>query len=129
VQIIKDSIIILAGEGRLTLQVPDTVIGSVPQLVNVPDDWFCFLKSDSSPCTGKQKGFLYLTEKGFQDNYDDLKKAFENAIIRGLDRTKGVGWPAFVQYAQDHFNRVRAKRAAIIARRQKEINNLQAFVV
>lgn len=129
-QIYKDSITQLASEGYLTLQVPCVALGtSPPQTIHAPDEWFCFLKSDCVPCVGKQKGFLYLTEKGFQDNYDDLKKAFENAIAKGRDRTGGVGWPAFVQHAKDHFANVRAKQAGLTAKKQREIAELQAFVV
>ena len=132
-QIFKDSITSLAREGRLTLQVPNMIISfgpaaPGPQYINAPDEWFCFLKNDT-PCVGKQQGYLYLTEKGFNDNYDDLKKAFEDAIARGYDRTNGVGWPAFVQHAADHFAEVKSRQAKLIAKKQKEIAELQAFVV
>lgn len=120
----------LAGEGRLTLQVPCIAIGGHPQLINAPDSWFCFLKSDGTPCIGKQRGFLYLTEEGYNVNYNDLKTAFEASVAKGyLDRTNGVGWPAFKQYARDHFANVRAKIAKSVAKKQKEIAELQAFVV
>lgn len=128
-QIIKDAITTLAGEGYMTLQVPVYDLGAPPQTINVPDSWLCYIKSNNSLCIGKQRGFLYLTEEGFKANYRDIKKAFEGAIANGMDRTGGVGWPAFEQYVRDHFADVKARRATLIAKKQKEIAELQALTV
>lgn len=95
-KITKNSITHLASEGRITLQVPELYFNeNSPEMIDAPNEWFCYIKYDKSPCIGKQKGVLYLTEKGFNDNYDDIKSAFENALVSGQDRTNGIGWPFF----------------------------------
>jgi len=131
-QLPKSSITCLASEGKLTVQIPQYSLHLGPSnpapTVNYPDDWFCELKN-MTPVTGKQSGYLHLTEKGFKTNYNDLKIAFEAALAGGcFDRTKGVGWPAFVQIAKDHFAEVKLKQAKLIAKKQKEIAQLQSFV-
>lgn len=133
------NILMQASEGRLTLQVPTLnldVYGSDMQevtllnAVNLPDEWFCYLKYDATPCIGKQSGFLYLTRKGYMANYDDLKLAFQSSIANGCsDRTNGVGWPAFEQHAKEHFVRVSARLKFLISKKQREMRNLRSFTI
>lgn len=139
-----DSVTHSARCGYITLQVPDTQIvvtnvsgsikatavpaSSTPNPVSVPDDYFCRLKN-CAPVVGKEYGFLYLTKKGFRYFYRDIKKAFEEAIKDGRDRTGGVGWPAFVKHAKDHFATVDRNRNRKIAELTKKITQYKAFVV
>jgi len=124
------TVVQLASEGYLTLLVPDLILilpGSLApklpnDLVTVPDNYFCYLKSDDTPAIGKESGFLYLTTKGYNHFYENLKIAFEIACKNGRDRTSGIGWPAFVKEANDHFIKVHQKRAKKIADLQNKIN-------
>lgn len=126
-EILKGAITALVSEGRLTLQVPAYCIGNDPECEIVPDSWFCFLQSNGTPCVGKQSGFLYLTKAGYEANKEDIKVAFEAAIARGLDRTNGVGWPAFEQYVTEHFAKVEKQRKHQAAQLQKKLNEINSF--
>lgn len=120
----------LASEGRLTLQVPELAIvvsGSslpIPGIEEYPDDWFCHLR-DYVLCTGRERGFLYLTRKGYEANENALRIAFEDAIANGLDRTNGEGWPAFERHAQEHFTRVESRTTREILKHQRKISQLE----
>lgn len=127
----KDSITALASEGRCGTQVPqiDVVFSGAltSPRVNYPDEWFCWLKSDGVPCVGRQKGFLHLTETGWDANKDDIKKAFEYAIAHGRDR--GETWTDFEKEVSDHFANVRKKVAKLIAKSGSLASQLSTFKV
>jgi len=127
----KSTVLRLALEGYATLQVPQFYVGfglSKPNdIISVPDDYFCILKADGIPCVGKQSGFLYLTQAGYNYFYEDLKQAYEAACDSGLDRL-GTGWAGFVAEAQKHFAKVSAQKQKQIADLQNKLSQLQFFV-
>ena len=129
----KSNIISLASDGRMTLQVPEinfVISPNTMQTGDLPDSWFCYLKSDNRPCIGKQTGYLYLTREGYLANYDDLKLAFESSLAKGHhDRTNGVGWRAFENHAKAHFADVAQKISSLIAKKQNEVLTLKSFVI
>jgi hypothetical protein len=103
----------LMARGYLTLQIPELDIDTFKGVslsvdndkhtVEMPDDWFMRLRG-SLPCAGRQQGFLFLSRKGYNANKSHLKSAFEKALNKGLDRTKGKGWVAFEEHVDNHFS-------------------------
>lgn len=137
-QIIKDIILTYVNEGRLTLMVWGfafaTTAGHKPEdtrtdLETVPDDWFCWLKSDLKPVVGAETGYAYFTRRGYEANKDKLKQALEAAIAQGIDRTDGGGWPAFERMAEEHFAKVEKAKQKLITSLQSKLNELNNFVV
>ena len=128
-KILKDSIVTLASEGRLTLQVPewDIVNGQCTRIDTeiAPDEWFCRLKY-YKPVVGKQEGFLFLTEKGFEANKDKLKIAFENSNLRNGGKGK---WHLFEEHAKDHFAKVKKAQNKLINELQNKLAQAQSFIV
>lgn len=113
----KSSITQLAGGGYLTVQIPTlylyTTPGPHPQptdMITIPDDYVCWFSSNGLPSVKSGKGFLFLTRKGFNAFYEELKVAFEMAFNNGIDRTNGVGWQAFVDAADDYFAELDTKK-------------------
>jgi hypothetical protein len=130
----------LASQGRLTLQIPQYIIefqkGKAIKkptpggLIDFSDDFFCMLKGGTStPCIGKERGFTYLTQKGFKFFYRDLETAFKKAYNNGIDRTNGVGWPEFVQHASDHFAMVKKRRKKRRQKLLKDLQDIRNFVI
>ena len=134
------TIIRLASEGFLTLQIPQYIIEfqkgkaikkpAAQGLIDFPDDFFCMLKGGNYiPCIGKEKGFTYLTQKGFKFFYRDLETAFKKAYNSGIDRTNGVGWPAFIQRASGHFALVKKQRMKKRQKLLKDLQDIKNFVI
>ena len=113
-KILKDAITSLAGEGRITLQVPvyDIMVEDgraiahtaydleEERVADVPDEWFITLRSNS-PAVGKESGYTFLSRAGWEANKDEIKKAFEsNAHPRGT-------WSDFEKYAEHQFTTVK----------------------
>jgi hypothetical protein len=74
-QVFKDWAACLRDEGRLTLQVPVFWLGATPSLVDVPDDWFYYLKCDGAHmrlAVGRESGFLYISPAGYEANKDAI---------------------------------------------------------
>lgn len=109
--------------GYLSIHIPSLCVGGNPPNhieVDMPDEWFMFVNAGPVPVVGKQEGFLYLTRKGYEDNKDRLRTAFELAIASGFDRTDGRGWVAFEEYVENHFT----KLAKAIEKKRKYLNKL-----
>lgn len=124
--IFVDAITQLAGEGRLTLQVPeqDISFGYVmpTERTEVPDDWFETLRhgykiknpptefahpefsTSMRRCFGKEQGFLHLTRKGFEANKEAIKEAWLNGGRYGVPTNQP--WEDFERYAEFHFANV-----------------------
>lgn len=135
-KIFKDSIIALASEGRLTLQIPEYSVDIVNNRIVpitdddefeiIPDDWVCKLRSNHLPVVGKQDGFLYLTKKGYEANKDKLKIAFENSNMR----YGGAGkWHLFEEHAQEHFDKVAKAQKRLLNELQNKLAQIQNFQV
>ncbi len=90
-KIYKDSIGHLASTGYITLQVPDSAVGE--EVIDCPDDWFCWIRNDGTPCLGGENGFLHFTRIGFDENKNEIRLAFERAIANKLVETD-EGWSA-----------------------------------
>jgi len=118
------SITLHASRGRIGVQVPHIDIDPSPSSVEHPDEWFCWLR-DLTPCVGRQKGFLYLTEAGWNANREAIRDAFEQAI-RG-EYNRGKSWSDFEDHVAEHFATVRARKAAAIAKRMAELSELRSF--
>jgi len=136
-----DDITALQGKGYVTLQIPQFSIdiGPTPEpeveppepQVELPADWFNVIKyvgNACRPCIGKENGFLFLTRKGYEANKERIRKAFEQAIAKGLDRTNGEGWLAFEKYAEKHFSEMEKtieKEKNKFAKKVAELNTLK----
>ncbi len=108
----EDSIITLAQEGRMTLQVPTCWYGEpAPKLVDYPDDWFIHI-TGGRPALGREKGFLHLTRAGWEANKEDIRKAYE-----GSGDPEG-SWQEFEKFVEVEF--VERKKAL-----QKHRDNLR----
>jgi len=113
-KIIKDAITTLAGEGRVTLQVPvyEVIMDKgramahtaydleEEKIANVPDEWFMSLRNDC-PAVGKESGYTFLSRAGWEANKDEIKKAFESS-----KHPRGT-WDDFEKYAERHFAKVK----------------------
>jgi len=119
------SITTLAGEGRITLQVPACWIGTAPELTDYPDEWFCQLRGARVPAVGRETGFLFLTRAGFEANKAAIRAAFEAANTR----RSGEGWAAFEAHAAQHFANIAAATAKEIAKHEMKLAGLRRFVV
>lgn len=103
-KILKDVITHLAGQCRITLQVPDMAISfqNAPKGVKydeLPDEWFVYLKGTGQrPAVGKESGFLFLTRAGWEANKDAMQAAFEKGKAGRWDR--GETWDDFVKHAE-----------------------------
>lgn len=128
-----DSITTLAGEGRKTLQVPDTVICFTAEeeaewaasVVEHPDEWFIYLRNNI-PSVGKQGGFLYLTRLGYEANKERLKAAF---TASDSCTQYGSQWSEFEAHAEDHFNKVEKALYNAQAKLRKQLTELEKIVL
>lgn len=118
-QTYKSIIITHASAGRLTLQVPEFILGTPNDpLINYPDDYFIYLNGDK-PCYGKQEGCLYLSEKGYNYFKSDLQQAFINH--------RGHTWQDFENHAQDHFKKVKLAHKKLITKLQKSLKEVKSI--
>lgn len=128
-QILKGAITQLASRGHLTLQVPECAIckpGTNVEMEEAPDEWFCVLKHNCVPASGKESGFLYLTRAGYEANKDALRTAFESAIEEDWD--KDWNWPAFEKMAEAHFQKVEKAITKQKKLLEQKLNQLNGFV-
>ncbi len=108
-KILKGAITSLAEEGRITLQIPqyDIWIGKDLEEVGqseteeVPDNWIVLLRSNRSPALGKERGYYFLTEAGWEANKDKIEDAFSKS------KFKRGNWFDFEAYAINHFKKVK----------------------
>ena len=119
----------LRDEGYATLQAPEYSIGrdsngdvgvisdinsDEPTSIEVPDDWFMRIKSERL-AVGKEKGFLFISPKGYEANKADLLEAFEMGVAT-TGRNDDMSRDDFDRYAQDFFAKVKAKTEKFIAK-------------
>ena len=124
----------LVREGRITLQIPQFyIIETEEDAIKVeeekkkyPKEYFCTISSNRVP---SKNGFLYLTRAGYNFFKEDLKKAFEQALLEGKDRTEGRGWDLFEEEAEKHFQQVEKMVRGRISSLEKQVENLKKFVV
>ncbi len=124
-KIFKNAITTLASEGRITLQIPQYQIwfDNNPhhnEIIEIPDDWVMLLKSNNVPAVGKEGGFWYLTKKGWEDNKDEIQKAFSSS-----NRQRGT-WDDFELYVEKHFKDVEnasKKRLAYLEKKAKQVRD------
>jgi len=105
-KLLKESIIYLSKMGYITLQVPSYVItddDNIPkdQIKEFPDEWFMFADNAKGPALGKESGFMFLTEKGWKENKDNIKKAFEQS-----PNPRGT-WEDFEEHSKKHFKQMK----------------------
>lgn len=113
-KILKGVITTLAGEGRMSLQVPQyTVIVhneraiaydasqvKPDDVIDAPDEWFVYLRNNS-PAVGKESGHLFLTRAGWDANRKEIREAFLNSEFpRGT-------WADFQDHVDMHFAEVK----------------------
>jgi len=152
-EIYEHTLISLASEGRITLQIPQYVAdlsaafggpaSPAPKILTIPDDWIVttncgrsskrmkkigFSESMPRPAIGKQSGFWHFSKKGWLANKDKLKKAFEASSARryysSLART--VTWKDFEAYADAFYKDMKDEATYAIKKKQAEIAELRA---
>lgn len=117
--------LMLQKEGRLTLQIPQF---GATEWVELPDDWVHEIKHDTSniiPCTSRQEGFLYFTEKGYKANEDAILDAYaKSEVFRGENHGKEYEERVekFKRYAEKLFQ---GEKDAI----KRKIKNLKAMIL
>lgn len=123
-RIFKGAITSLASEGMITLQIPQYVIdapGSPPsETEEVPDEWIVKLRSNNTPATGKERGYYFLTRRGWEANRHKIEEAFSKAKFK-----RGT-WFDFQVHVEQHFMEVKKasrKRLAYLERKANQIKN------
>ena len=85
-----------------------------------PNEWFVELKSNKRPCVGKQQGFTYLSEEGWNKNKNKIKKAF----IGSGDKMRGT-WKDFEKYVAEHFAEVELQKKKLKDKLKRELEELK----
>ncbi|MHA1814490.1 MAG: hypothetical protein ACTSX1_00645 [Candidatus Heimdallarchaeaceae archaeon] len=112
-KILKRTITTLASQGRISLQVPqyniitegnraiayDANHSKDEDVIDIPDEWIIYLRY-GSPAVGRESGHAFLTKMGWQDNKDEIKKAFESS-----KHPRGT-WQDFENHVVKHFSEV-----------------------
>lgn len=138
IEIPKGALTSLLREGRLTLQIPQVVIdaGAEPTpkedlLEKIPAKWVCQLKSDKTPCIGRQQGFLYLTKMGWEHNKEALFEAFvEGYPKRHGDHLGEIDLRDMLErHVEQHFEAIEMQKNKQIDKRIQEIRELNGFNV
>ena len=111
----------LAREGRLTLQIPDLIIGggavpSEPEIEVDPDHIDLCYGGKLTP-----RGYPHFSLKGYEFYKDRLKAAF-------VDTGRG-NWGAFEEAAEEHFAALEANLKKDIAKAAKKLAALRALAV
>jgi len=125
-KILPGSITCLAGEGRLTIQVPTISIGTDDRaLEDAPDDWFVLTGYGTKPAIGRERSsaFVYLSRKGYEANKSALRAAFNQSTSR-----RGT-WQQFEAAAEAFFADLEKNRQKRIARLTQQIKDLEAYQV
>lgn len=126
---------LLRREGRLTLQVPQFSLSwggsprpshAPPNLVGVPDEWFCFLNL-GVPAVGRMEGFLYISRLGYEANRQEILDIYAQAAEMRWSPKYGEfshtnARDRFEQYATEHFETVRQKHAILLAKTRAKAN-------
>lgn len=130
----KNAILKLAGEGKITLEVAEKVSDSEEFeddeeiFEDFPNEWFVRLRpSLDMPSIRKQSGKLFLTKRGFLENYDDLKMVFEVAVKFG--GAEESTWEEFEEYAQKHFKKLEDNMEKRIKLLQDEVDELKKVAI
>lgn len=123
-QILRGSITSHASVGRMTLQIPENIIGigttPNPSYEEIPDEWVCRLRG-GAPAVGREEGSLFLTRTGFNANREQLQQAFESSPN---ERT----WEEFERYAEGHFREVERKTRNKLRQLQQKVNTLENYL-
>jgi len=128
VKVLKGSVTQLASEGRITLQVPEFEIAFDPSQASgfeeLPDDWFIRARAGSGNSwalsVGKERGFLVLSQKGWEANKAKIKEVFMKA-----EHKRGT-WEEFEQEAADTFSGLEESRQRRIKALEDKIALLKA---
>lgn len=130
----KSTITCLASEGRLTLQVPDVmltisgmpddpVVEEVEPMEVVQDDHFIYLKGGNHKvCVGRESGYLFFTEAGFNHYREELKAAFNSYQQRGHT------WEEFEAYAAKEFEKRKQAAAKQLATAEERLAELKSLI-
>jgi len=122
----KTTLTCLAAEGRITLQVPEFVVGDIDGLEceETPDDWLHAVRYAGGKlreCCGKETGFTHFTRKGFLAMRERLRAAYEGSgpNMRGF-------WPEFESHAANEFESIRRTTFKRIKLLRKQADELEA---
>lgn len=108
--VFKAAITHLASRGRTDIQVPEINISTKGVLYardvpndteELPDAWFIRLSYYLPVIKG---GFLYLSKAGWEANKNQIKIAFEKAIVNNYNR--GKTWDDFINEINKHFIKI-----------------------
>lgn len=115
-KVLKGVLFTLTREGRHTLQVPQFCIGSgEPEVEDIPDDWIMELKSDKTPCVGKEQGVLVYDQEG--------PGGEQGKIREGFVENRGT-WSEFEKHVEEHFQKIEHKGA-----QKKKLAELKGVVI
>lgn len=121
-EVYEDCITHHASEGRLTLQVPNNCIGTpTSATVSVDSSHFVILKSeDGIPAVGRETGFLFFTEAGFEHYKSELEAVFDADI-------RGNTWAQFEEHAASVFAKRKKKLQKAILNAELKVQQLRSF--
>ena len=119
----------LRSEGRMTLQVPEFVLGGNPQTVDVPADWVWYLKVDRKGeriAVGRELGFLGISPAGYAANRDEIIAAWQAGCAR-IDRGFDAKPETFDDFAVQHFAAVKATSLWVAGRESCPMHRADAL--
>ena len=126
-KVVKGSITSLARRGYMTVQIPDVVfeISGQPKVEfeEHPDDFFTVLNGHE-PRRLDRSGYLHLSEKGWKHFKEDIRAAFQDAILSG--RTAST-WDDFEKDTKEHFRMVRKALKKKIASTKRKLEEYRAL--
>lgn len=124
-RIIRGAITNLTESGYHTLQIPDVdiYIGTTNMsntvFIDYPDEYFQFLKYEGKYMRiifGKEKGFLHLSEEGW--NY------FRNDIQRTFNSNKGTRQD-FLNHVDEHFRKIKEQTLLYKDKLREKLTNIE----
>ena len=128
-RVLKGSLTMLAGEGRITLQVPEFSAGvTTDEFEEIPNDWLHEVRYAGGKlrvCCGKETGFIHFTRKGFEAMRERLRAAF---LGSGTAKIRREAWSEFERHAEDEFENIRQTTLKRIKLLRRQADELEAMV-
>jgi len=121
----KGTIEYLGMYGYITLQIPnyDDFDNPKSEMEEVPNEWISVLRVGEpgklSHAIGKEKGFSYLSQIGWEANKHKIKKAFD------LSKNKSGTWDDFEYHVNHHFENLNNNTLYRIAKLKAKIIALE----
>ncbi len=111
-KIAKNGITKHASLCRISLQVIESY--SVEEdSIDIPDEWLIKLNDKFEEVSFSDEGKYYLTQTGWENNKESIKKAYEKTLKYHPYTTEENTWSAFETYVENHYktiNKIKIKK-------------------